>query len=187
MRSEVESILLAKDHIYFDLPLAARLLLVTDGTVTELLEAMLKERIKIGYKKQYFDKVENHPGIPGDHSSANCLHRAITLRGAATNTDWLYAESIVSHQLLSPAAQDMLVQGKIPIGTILNDQAPDNHREIIDCGVAPNYAAATLLNLCPEHRFVYRSYHVLAGIDPVMNITEWFPVERITKGISRFG
>ncbi len=184
MRVEIESILSAKGHKYFDLPLTARLLLVTDGTVTELLEAMVREPIKLGYTKQTIDTVVNHPAIQNSKNSGECLHRAITLRGTETGVDWLYAESVILHQLLSPAMQSMLIEEVIPIGAILNDQTSDNHRIIVDCGIEPNSTAAECLSLDPMYAFVFRIYRIMVGAEIIMRISEWFPIDRINAKIA---
>ncbi len=184
MRLEVEDILAARGVAYFELPLCARLLLVTDGTVTELLEALTGEPLRLGLKKQVVDRTENHPAmvVPDGHSV--CLHRQITLRGEKTGKDWLYAESIILHQKLRPDARKMLEQQKIPLGVILNRQLAGNHREIVDCGYRDNVAAACHLGLAKDHPFLYRVYHVLVKIRPIAVITEWFPVDRISKNLA---
>ncbi len=189
MRSEVETILRTKQQAYFDLPLVARLLLVTDGTVTELLEAMVREPITLGYKKQRIDNMENvdmdiFPTIQNKKKNATCLQRVITLCGIKTNVDWLYAESIILHESLDAVVQSMLLEQRIPIGNILNEHIFDNHRRIIDCGIATNTVAAKRLKLDLHYMFVYRAYHIIAGVKPIMHITEWFPVERINDKIS---
>ena len=184
MRPEVEDILAAKGVAYFELPLCARLLLVTDGTVTELLEALTGEPLRLGLKKQFVDRTENHPAmaVPDGHSA--CLYRQITLRGEKTDQDWLYAESIILHQKLRPDARQMLEQQKIPLGVILNRQLADNHREIVDCGYRDNGAAADHLGLERDHPFLYRVYRVLVKTSPIAVIEEWFPVDRISKNLT---
>jgi chorismate-pyruvate lyase len=185
MRVEVESILRDKDHDFFSLPLAARLLLVTDGTVTELLEAMVMEPLALGYKKQAIDRTANHPAILNKSQTDECLHRIITLRGCETGIDWLYAESVILHKLLSPEAQSMLIEEKLPIGIILNDQTSDNHRRIVDCGVSSYAAAAKHLGLDPMYAFTYRVYQIMVGDELIMSISEWFPIDRIQDKISK--
>ncbi len=181
MRPEIEDILAARGYDYFGLPLCARLLLVTDGTVTELLEALAGESLKLGLKKQFVDRTENHPAIalPDRHSA--CLYRQITLRGEITGQDLLYAESVILHQELRPDARDMLEQQNIPLGVILNRQLADNHREIVDCGYRCSGMAADHLGLDQDHEFLYRMYRVLVKTSPIAIITEWFPLERISK------
>ena len=181
MRLEIEDILSAKGMAYFDLPMCARLLLVTDGTVTELLEALTGEPLRLGLKKQVADRTENHPAmaLPDGHSA--CLYRQITLRGEKTGQDWLYAESVILQQKLRPDARRMLEQQKIPLGVILNKQLADNHREIVDCGYRDNAVAADHLGLERDHPFLYRVYRVLVKTSPIAIITEWFPVNRILK------
>jgi chorismate-pyruvate lyase len=184
MRTEVESILGGKGHEFFSLPLAARLLLVTDGTVTELLEAMVREPLALGYREQGIDRTANHPAILNKTRTDECLHRIITLRGCETGIDWLYAESVILHELLSMDAQSMLIEEKLPIGIILDDQTSDNHRRIVDCGISPYAVAANHLNLDPMYAFTYRVYQIMVGDDLIMSISEWFPIDRISDKIS---
>ena len=184
MRTEIALILRGKGHEFFSLPLAARLLLVTDGTVTELLEAMVMEPLELGYKRQAVDRTANHPAILNKSQTDECLHRIITLRGGETGTDWLYAESVILHKLLSPMAQSMLIEEKLPIGIILNDQTSDNHRRIVDCGISTYAAAANHLNLDSKYAFTYRVYQIMVGDDLIMSISEWFPIDRINDKIS---
>ncbi len=184
MRLEIEDILAARGIAYFELPLCARLLLVTDGTVTELLEALTGEPIGLGLKKQSVDRTENHPAMAPPDGHSACLYRRITLRGEKTGQDWLYAESVILHQRLGPDARQMLEQRQIPLGAILDRQLPDNHREILDCGYRDNSAAADHLGLEKDHAFLYRVYRILVQTRPVAVITEWFPVDRISKNLA---
>ncbi len=184
MRLEIEDILGARGVAWFELPLCARLLLVTDGTVTELLEALTGEPLGLGLKKQSVDRTENHPTMaPLDGHSA-CLYRRITLRGEKTGQDWLYAESVILHQNLESDARQMLEQRQIPLGAILDRQLPDNHREIVDCGYRKNTAAADHLGLERDYAFLYRVYRILAQTSLIAVITEWFPIDRISKNLS---
>jgi len=184
MRLEVEDILSAQGVTWFELPLCARLLLVTDGTVTELLEALTGEPLALGLKKQSVDRTENHTAIvpPDGHSS--CLHRRITLRGEKSGQDWLYAESVILHQNLEPGARQMLEQQQIPLGAILDRQLPDNHREIVDCGYRDHPVAAHHLGLADDHLFIYRIYRILAQASLIAVITEWFPIDRISRNLA---
>ena len=180
MRSEIETILASKGYCYFELPLSARLLLVTDGTVTELLEGLVKEPVSLGYKNQSVSGTNNFPEIEYDGNNQSCLYRQITLQGEHTRQDWLYAESIVLHEMFNHKAQIMLKHENTPIGVILNEQSSDNHRKIIDCGYAKNPTAAKHLRIDADHSFLYRKYNVMIDINPIILITEWFPIERIS-------
>lgn len=184
MRITVESILGSKGQDFFDLPLSARLLLITDGTVTELLEALVGEPLKIGWRNQVRTGLKNHPDAQEMHNISECLERAIALQGESTSVRWLYAESVIYHQLLPPEAQEMLVEDKIPIGTVLREQTSDNHRKIVDCGHETNRRAADILGLESDYNFLYRNYDVHVGPNRIMNITEWFPISRIEGKLS---
>lgn len=183
MRSEIELTLQNKGLEYFKLPLCARILLVTDGTVTELLEALVREPIALGYKAQEIKKIDNASEFKS-FTNNDWLHRNITLRGTHSGTDWIYAESIIDHQGLNSEARKMLVEENIPIGTILSQTYSDNHRKLIDCGIRKYAAAAVHLSLNPDYEFVFRNYQIMVGTNPIMNITEWFPVSIIGDQIT---
>ena len=184
MRTDAQSILRSKGQAYFELPLSARLLLVTDGTVTEMLEALVGEPVKIGWRHQIRTGLENHPDSQDMHNINECLERAITLQGESTSVHWMYAESVVYHQLLSPAAQVMLIEDRIPIGTVLREQTSDNHRKLVDCGHDSNPPAAEILGVETDYLFLFRNYEVHVGPNPIMTITEWFPISRIEEKLS---
>ena len=184
MRTAVENILRSKGQAFFDLPLSARLLLVTDGTVTELIEALVREPVKLGWRHQVRTGLDSHPDAHDMHNISECLERAITLQGESTSVHWLYAESVIYHQLLSPEAQAMLMEDRIPIGTVLREQTSDNHREIVDCGHKTNLRASEILGLESDYVFLYRNYNVYVGPNPIMNISEWFPIPRFEEKLA---
>jgi chorismate-pyruvate lyase len=179
MRRSIQKILEAQGASYFDLPLFARLLLVTDGTVTELLEALVKEPVLLGYKNQLVDDAKKYSDVPQTNNS-KCLIREITLKGETSQQDWLYAESVVFHQSFGKEAQMMLLDDNTPIGSILNQHAADNHRKIIDCGFSKNTNAAKHLNILPDYSFLFRKYAILIKSTTIIVITEWFPIDRIS-------
>ena len=181
MRSDVESILRSKGQAYFDLPLSARLLLVTDGTVTEMLEALVGEPVKIGWRRQSRTGLGDYPDSREMHNIDECLERAITLQGEQSSVHWLFAESVIYHQLLTPQAQSMLIEDRIPIGTVLREQSSDNHRKMVDCGQESNPLAAKILGVETDYIFLFRNYQVHVGPNPIMDISEWFPISRIEE------
>ena len=177
MRTEIESLLRNKEINFFDLDICARLLLVTDGTVTELLEALVREPIILGYRHQSIQKNDNL-------TESNCLNRTITLQGELSETHWIYAKSRVFLEHLSRRAQSMLIDESVPIGKILNIESSDNHRQIIDCGFETDIYAAEQLKLAPDNRFLFREYEVISNSRVLMTIKEWFPLERISNNIN---
>ena len=177
MRAEIESILRNKEINFFDLDICARILLVTDGTVTELLEALVREPVILGYRHQ---SVENQ----GKLTKSPCLHRTITLQGELSGTHWIYAKSRIFLDQLSQRAQSMLIEKSIPIGTILNTESADNHRQIIDCGFETDIHAAKLLGITSNNPFIFREYEIVFESRVLMAIKEWFPMERISNSVN---
>jgi chorismate-pyruvate lyase len=176
MRAEIESILRNKEINFFDLDICSRLLLVTDGTVTELLEALVREPVILGYRHQ---SVINENSL----TDSTFLNRTITLQGELSGTHWIYARSRIFLDQLSSRAQSMLIDDSMPIGTILKKESCDNHRQIIDCGFETDIYAAEQLGLAPDSRFLFREYEVISESRTLMTINEWFPMERISNSI----
>ena len=177
MRAEVESILRGHGIKFFELDICARILLVTDGTVTELLEALIREPVVLGYRDQ---SIETGNGL----SESACLHRTITLQGELSKTHWVYAKSQVFLGQLTNRAQTMLIDKSLPIGTILKTESSDNHRQIIDCGFETDIHAAEQLGLKSDSRFLFRKYEVISKSRVLMVIKEWFPVEKISSFVN---
>lgn len=173
MRKIIQQQLAQKNIDFFALPLVARLLLVTDGTVTELLEAMLGEPLKLCSKQQ--DKNTN---------DELTLKRKVVLCGKQTDTPWLYAESLLFTQALPFSIQQQLEHENVPIGTIFQQLKSDTHREMLDCGYATHQQAAVKLDLPSDYLFLFRRYHIVAQHAPLMQICEWFPYERIRDTMS---
>ena len=172
MRETIERCLSQKQLDYFSLPLSARLLLVTDGTVTELLEALLKETITIGYKNSEKISIANN----------DSQQRRITLQGEQSQQHWLYAESIVHVKNFSVHALELLA-GNEPIGKILSQVYPDNHRIITDCGLVKNSDVAHYLGENEDYLFTYRCYDIITDCNVLINIIEWFPIDKIEQQI----
>ena len=80
----------------------------------------------------------------------------------------------------------MLTEDRVPIGVVLREHTSDNHRKLIDCGFNQNATAAEILDINSDYRFLYRNYKVLVGPNPVMDITEWFPISRIDQKLAEY-
>ncbi len=104
------------------LSLFQKTLLITDGTVTELLEFFLDEKIKV--KKLEEEIEQESKNLPLSHKSLiktpdfPVLSRKVLLQGKTSLNTWLYAESsILINNLTSGFRKDLLVSHQ-PIGKL---------------------------------------------------------------------
>ena len=108
-----------------------RILLTTDGTVTEILEAHLWEAMRI--VKLYQDCIETDASIPyldiGPH--APVLVRKIILRGESSERNYIYAESIVALDRLDDRIRQGLIETQKPVGQLMLEARLETFREIL--------------------------------------------------------
>tara|TARA_R100000656_G_scaffold117740_1_gene91215 strand:- start:742 stop:1383 length:642 start_codon:yes stop_codon:yes gene_type:complete len=99
-----------------------KILLVTDGTVTALLEHLSGEPIVI--KKLHQSTETSAAGIPENHRTQigsdeyPALVRKIVLKGEVSATNYIYAESSILLNSLPKEFRDDLVNSNMPIGKL---------------------------------------------------------------------
>src|SRR5690606_18936989 len=146
-----------------DLPPLLRTLLVTDGTVTKVLEAYFWEPVDV--RAKCLEVVKAAQSIPWLNLSAGeeVLARHVQLVGEQSGT--LYAEAFSAVRLneFEPPLQQSLVEGSVGIGVLLRESGLETYREIMTVGVEPD----------PEERddeWVYRTYRITSDKKPVILI-----------------
>ena len=152
-----------------------RILLVTDGTVTEILEAYTGESmalVKLGEAV-----VEAAAPIPGLHvdRGERVLHREILLRGKMSLTNFLYAESFIAVDRLDEALRNGLLKSRKPIGFLIQEQRMETYREILGCGRELAGSLAHHFDIDPHEGMIWRTYRIFYQGQPIMQITEKFP------------
>lgn len=157
-----------------------RILLTTDGTVTEILEAYLWEAIQI--VKLYQDAIETDASVPyldiGPHSPA--LIRKVILRGKCSHKNYIYAESIVARDRLDERIQRGLTETQKPVGQLMLEARLETYREILTCRLEPAAEVGEYFDIAPGANLISRTYRVFANRQPFMLITEKFPETAFT-------
>lgn len=158
-----------------DLTSFQRILLTTDGTVTEVLEACFWERMKV--VKLFQDYFEVDHDIPSLEIGKgwNVLLRKILLRGKLSQKNHIYAESVIVPDRLDDDIKDGLLNSNKPIGTLILENRLETFREILDCGKEKAHGAAEYFDVKKNNYLIYRTYRVFANRAPIMLITEKFP------------
>ena len=157
-----------------------KILLGTDGSVTQLLEAITGHPVTIRTLVQEI--------VPADAAAAKNLdipvgervnHRIVELRDAGSGDVLIYAVSETPLSRLPPEFRDDLMRADIPIGKIISRHNIEARREILSTAVAP--ADSTTGRIFPVLRgepLLSREYRIIHGGEPLIFITEQFPYNR---------
>lgn len=152
-----------------------RILLTTDGTVTEILEAYLYEKIQV-VKLSQAPVVLNEDIKPLKlRKGSNVIVRKILLQGKVSRKNFIYAESIIVPDRFDQKVRDGLEKSKKPIGQLWLEYRIETFREIVDSGVEPANDVSEYFQITRDQKVLYRTYHVFSNKKPIIMITEKFP------------
>ncbi len=149
------------------LPPFLRALLVTDGTVTKILEAYFWEPVAVDTLEQRFEPaLEPVPWIEVEVGD-DCLIRDARLRGSDSGRSFAEAFSLIRIELIPPGFRQRLIAREIGIGVLIRDSGLESYREVLDVG---------LDRTADGEPAVFRTYRIIIDRRPVILITEYFPL-----------
>ncbi len=164
------------------LTLFQKILLATDGTVTDLLSLYTGHTIHarkinhaIGVNQNVHAKAIAS-GLRCD-SAATLLHRKIVL-GSPTE-DLLYAESFFIFDRFSARIQKALVETEQPIGWLWKEEKLEMYREVVDVRLETSPEISNLLSVAPETLLVTRAYLIYNQQQHLGVINETFPLTKL--------
>lgn len=168
-----------------DLPIKAlppflRALLVTDGTVTKILEAYFWEPVEVMTLQQDFVRAERPiewiAVDPGDR----VLIRQARLNGVDSGTVYATAFSVIRTQLIPEVFRQRLIDREIGIGVLIRDSGLESYREVLEVGIEPAETGRDGL-AAEQSDSVFRTYRIIIDGEPVILITESFPLDLYTE------
>lgn len=154
-----------------DLPPFLRALLVTDGTVTKLLEAYFWELVEVQTVRQGFVMAERAIEWLDLGAGDEVLTRQARLRGAETEVEYATAFSVICASYIPLAFRRRLIDREIGIGALIRDSGLESYREVLEVGVERVAASRG-----QDADVVFRTYRIIIGGRPVILITESFPL-----------
>jgi chorismate-pyruvate lyase len=167
------------------LPPFLRALLVTDGTVTKMLEAYFWEPVVVDTLRQEFVVTEAEVPWIEVPAGARVLVRRARLRGADTGLHYAHAFSVIRPERIPESFRQRLIDREIGIGALIRDSGLESYREVMEVGVDAAGAdtdpgVLPLDDLGPdegtEPQALFRTYRITIGRSPVILISETFPL-----------
>jgi chorismate-pyruvate lyase len=155
--------------------LGQRLLLGTDGTVTQLLAGCVGEGIRAVILSQHLRPAGAERHALGLGRRRRILDRRVLLRGTVTGRDYVCGESLIALDRLAPAMSRRLLRTDAPIGLLLREHRTETFREILHCGMVPARDLGAHFGTSEATPLVARTYRVWIDRRPAMLITEKFP------------
>lgn len=151
-----------------ELPPFLRAVLVTDGTVTKILEAYFWEPVSVDTLEQRFETADDDVPWIALHAGESCLVRDACLRGTESGQRFAEAFSLIRVDRIPSGFRQRLIDREIGIGVLIRDSGLESYREVLDIG---------LERLDTDALTVYRTYRIIIAGQPVILITEYFPLE----------
>jgi chorismate-pyruvate lyase len=158
------------------LSMIQKMLMITDGTLTELLEAYWNEKIHIAkLSEEVTYKTKNIKSLDVEKEE-DVLERKILLQGTVTKRNWLYAESLIVPGRLAAQFREDLIESRIPIGKLWKKYRTETFKEMMNYFREPaDCLADYFAEINAEDTLLCRTYRIFTERKPVMTITEKFP------------
>ncbi len=157
-----------------------KILLGTDGSVTQLLEAITGKQVVITTRVQEIisashsiaQKLEILPGSPVNH-------RVVEIKNIDSGDALIYAISFAPVDNLPHEFLNDLFRADIPIGKIITQHRLEARREILNVDVRPASGEnAELFKMYRNEPLLSREYQIIHGGRPLIFIQEQFPYHK---------
>ncbi|MDD1703456.1 MAG: chorismate pyruvate-lyase family protein [Methanoregula sp.] len=156
-----------------------KILLGTNGSVTQLLESYTGHPVSVRTREQEVVKADTLAAerlniAPGDEVN----HRIVELCDASTGEVLVYAKSQTPLSRLAPEFRDDLMKADIPIGRIIERHHIESRREILAARVTSAKDAGGIFPVCRNEPLLMRQYQIIHSGEPLIFIEEQFPYNK---------
>ncbi|WP_013321293.1 chorismate--pyruvate lyase family protein [Gloeothece verrucosa] len=152
-----------------------RIILTTDGTLTEILEAYLYEKIQLVKLSQEIVASAQEIKALDLNIGTNIMNRKVLLQGKISRRNWIYAESVIVPARLDEIYRERLLKSQEPIGRLWLEHRVETFKEIIDSKRELAGELSDYFLIKSEDKLLSRTYRVFSKGQPIMMITEKFP------------
>jgi chorismate-pyruvate lyase len=153
-----------------------KVLLLTDGTMTQFLEAVAGETIRVQKLEQRIvHSGREVPEVLRVSARQSVLMRTVLLRG--TNDNYAYARSVFVLDRLPAPIRDQMFTTDRPVGQLLRARRMETYRELIAWQREKAADLAQHFSLPPTAELLSRTCVVYHDREPLSVITEKFPAD----------
>lgn len=149
-----------------------RVMLLSNGTLTDILQAFTLEEIGV-HKLTEEQILGGGSNLLELSPNENVLERSVVLYGKRTSRSYVYAESLIALERLPRGLAKELQEGSEPLGRLQLKHRLETFKELIDFRIGKSEKASEFLE--SNLRFLIRSYRVYVKERPCIVIHEYFP------------
>ena len=155
-----------------------RALLVTDGTVTQLIEAYILTPLEVIQLSQQKQVLSTKNLWLATHQGSTVVARKVIIQGMEPKSPvfYTYAESLIVHNRLPKVIQKGLEVGSEGLGKLLRRSGLETRRDLLWYGLEYTSNLPDILKHMAGKPFLSRTYRVIAKGEPIMLINERFPL-----------
>ncbi|MCC7565361.1 MAG: DUF98 domain-containing protein [Methanomicrobiaceae archaeon] len=154
-----------------------KVLLGTDGSVTNLLEMVTGNPVEITTLVQEVVQADADVAESLDIEAGEPVnYRVVELKDGRTGDVLIYAVSHTPLKRLAPEFRQDLMRADIPIGRILRTHRIESRREILHARMLRADAnMSRIFSIQPEEALLSRKYRIIHREEPLIAIEETFP------------
>lgn len=156
-----------------------RILLSTDGTVVQILEAFFRDPIRLASHVQFIAPISPTDAYLEPTGDETVLRRKVLLQGTRTGRNYIYADTTIVLDRLEPSMREDLLSTTEPIGRLLRAHRTETFREMLHMGRRRAESLAGEFGIDPDEELLFRIYRILAGGQPIMLLAEHFPAANL--------
>lgn len=155
-----------------------RVLIATNGTLTRILSVIADEEIGVQVIEQQI-----HPSAPKileseKLPSGRILQRHVVLKGLRSGRPYIAAETLAAIDFLPPTIVTSLVTTDRPIGELLVSSSLETLKELPEVWMGEHPSWGLLAGHAnPGPEAVGRRYRQFIGGQPIITISEYFPLD----------
>ena len=154
-----------------------RILLVTDGTLTDTIEAAFSEPISL-HKLESETRQACCPITELDlHATETVMTRTVLLLGKYSGAVYVCAKSLLAVDRLPSQLRQDLLATNIPLGRLWSQHRLETWKELLSIDTTSEADIAQYFNLSKDCTLLSRTYRLFSGGRPLMLITEYFPTK----------
>ncbi|MEE4359286.1 MAG: chorismate pyruvate-lyase family protein [Desulfococcaceae bacterium] len=158
-----------------ELNIFQKILLTSDGTLTEIIEAYISDNIHVVKLSEELIQITADLLSLDIQKGKKVINRKILLQGRSSSKNWLYAESVIVPDRLEVKFKDELMKSRRPIGKLWRKYKIETFKEIIEYSRESAGQIADYFGINKEDSILSRTYRVFSRQKPIMMITEKFP------------